>query len=166
MTPKKNHEPKCRCSTCEAVEAGMTPEQAIEQRRQWENQMLQEYGWFVHYVGHDPDVPYNFNAHTHGLLEGYGHLDLQVVFPLREDTCHSILATLAERIKAGEKFHHGQRVEKVIGNNLQILLHEAIETGRPVLRIILPDKEGNLDANTLTDVFKNQYADLTSENHE
>jgi hypothetical protein len=69
----------------------------------------------------------------------------------------------------GEKFSHGMRivglVESLDGVNKKrdVLLYETTETDRnprKVLRIIIPDKEGNVDEAQLTGPYSNQYAPL------
>lgn len=112
--------------------------------RDFEGEMLAREGWCVHYVaggrgGGDPAIGYE--AHTHGLAENYGHPDLQMVAPLGAERTHDIFAELVDRVKAGEVLEAGGRYPGII-LRYDVLLAEAWESGRTVLRVILPDADG------------------------
>ena len=78
------------------------------------------------------------NAHTHG-MEAYDHKDFQVVLNYNPGIIGYILNTLGERVRNGEKFKHGDLVEGIF-LDCPIRLDEYEETGRTVLRVIVPDK--------------------------
>lgn len=92
-------------------------------------------GWYGHIV-ENADGPTGFNCHTHGLA-----VDFQIVFPVSHYVADSVLTTMADRSKGGEKFIDGQEIHGVI-RNYPIKLALATESGREVLRIILPDRHG------------------------
>ncbi len=83
-------------------------------------------------------LDYACNAHTHG-LEQYGHKDFQMVLQLPPDHIGYILNTLGLRVQAGERFKDGDLVEGIY-LDCPIRLDEYEETGRQVLRVIIPDK--------------------------
>lgn len=85
-------------------------------------------------------IPGMCNIHTHG-LEKYGHKDFQLVLHYKPETAGYILNTLGMRVKNGEKFKHGDLVENIF-LDCPIRLDEYEETGRTVLRVIVPDKYG------------------------
>ena len=157
MKPKRSHGGSCLCAACALVEGGASREEAAARIRGWGTDMLAKHGWFVHFVQDDPESPTRFNCHTHGLVEKDGHPDFQIVFPLPPPTLHGILSAIVERVKAGERFKAGQTVERVVGNGYEIKLVAAEEGGRAILRLIIPDRDGNLDVESLGGVFRDQY---------
>lgn len=85
-------------------------------------------------------VPVSCNAHTHGLSELYGHPDFQVVvFFGGAQEIGRILNTLGCRVRDGEKFSPGDFVEGIY-EDCRVRLDEVEETGRKVLRVVIPDK--------------------------
>lgn len=85
-------------------------------------------------------VPVSCNAHTHLLPELYGHPDFQVVvFFGGSQEVGRILNTLGCRVRDGEKFSPGDFVEGIY-EDCRVRLDEVEETGRKVLRVVIPDK--------------------------
>lgn len=82
-------------------------------------------------------MPYTCNAHTHG-LERYGHLDFQMVLFLPTEEIGRILNTLGLRVQSGERFQSGDMVSGIY-EDCDVRLDEYEETGRKVLRVIIPD---------------------------
>lgn len=82
-------------------------------------------------------LPQTCNAHTHG-MEKYHHMDFQVVLALPVEEIADILNTLGMRVQAGERFHNGDLVSGIF-EDCDIRLDEYEETGRTVLRVIIPD---------------------------
>lgn len=151
---------KCRCSRCEAIAAGATPAEADAQYREWEETNLRKHGWIVHFVERgDPTSPTGTNLHTHGLAESCNHPDFQIVIPLPEKVGHSIFITLADRVKAGERFQAGDTAADVLANGLLVKFVNATEGGRPVLRVILPDPSGKVEPGQINARFAIQYKD-------
>lgn len=108
----------------------------------WQEEMEKKHGWFAHYVFDDPSCPYKVNIHTHG-LEKYGHRDLQVCFPIPKEIIHNILIDIVEEIKKGKKYVAGIKYSGII-KNYDLEFSQSEENGRPVMRIIFPDKHGNI----------------------
>jgi len=157
---QKHNDPEgCRCARCEAIAGGMTPDEAAAAQTEWENKALAERGFYVHYVGADSSSPTNFNAHTHGMQAFDNHLDFQLIVPLPPESAHNIICTLAERVKAGERFVSGQRLDKII-RGFEIKLVEAPEDDRKVLRIVLPDPDGKLEPEEINEQYAVQYKDV------
>lgn len=85
-------------------------------------------------------IQYTCNAHTHG-MEKYDHPDFQMVLQLPFEEIGRILNWLGLRVQAGERFNPGDYVSGIY-EDCQIRLDEYEETGRNVLRVIIPDKFG------------------------
>lgn len=83
-------------------------------------------------------LSYTCNAHTHG-MERYGHPDFQIVLSLPPREIGRILNTLGRRVQDGERFCHGRYVSGIYAD-CDIRLDEFRETGRKVLRVIIPDR--------------------------
>lgn len=84
-------------------------------------------------------LPYACNAHTHG-MEKYGHMDFQIVLGLPPEDIGYILNTLGLRVQAGEFFHAGDYVSGIY-SDCDVRLDKYEETGRQVLRVMIPDQE-------------------------
>ncbi len=109
--------------------------------------MDQKIDWVIHLVANGACdecgeietgfLPYMCNAHTHG-LERYGHLDFQMVLFLPTEEIGRILNTLVLRVQSGERFRSGDMVSGIY-EDCDVRLDEYEETGRKVLRVIIPD---------------------------
>jgi len=158
-----NHDENCSCGIHDQIHAGVSPKEAVANFRKWEQESLEKFGWYVHYVGDDREVPTGFNAHTHGLENKYNHLDLQIVCPLPQHVAHGIFWNIVNRIATGEKFKAGDVVSDIAGNGYKVKFVNAWENDRLLLRVIIPDKHHHLDRDNLTDNLELQYADLDHE---
>lgn len=110
--------------------------------KEWAADMLAKHGFYVHFV---PRADGYINAHTHGVAESWpGQLDLQVVVNLGPQSCQWIFSDFVARIRAGERFHAGDRVDRILTQ--PVLLTEAQEGPplRSVLRVLIPDDAGHL----------------------
>lgn len=147
------HPDECKCSFCE---------QGVEKALEHQQAMIKQYGWVAHYLtDHDRQSPTGCNVHTHGVMESYNHPDFQCVVPIPPTIVHSLISTLVNRVKAGERFEAGKRYDKVV-LNMDVTFIEATETGRTVLRLILPSANGSLDPATMDQdegnrVFREQF---------
>lgn len=105
--------------------------------------------WMIHCVANgvacndcgkteDCMLPKICNAHTHG-MERYGHLDFQIVLRFDLTEICRILNTLGLRVQAGQKFKAGDLVEGIYAD-CTVRLDERTESGRTVLRVVIPDK--------------------------
>src|SRR5580692_7078439 len=121
----KHEKGKCRCTICEAVAKGATPEEARAQFEQWALEKMKEYGWFAHFVSDDEDSPTRFNTHTHGLPETFQHLDLQIVVPMPAKVAHGILCNIVNRLKEGERYQAGDVLEGILDNGYKCKLVQA-----------------------------------------
>lgn len=107
-----------------------------------------KYGFHTHFVAavvdgtEENDLANGFiNAHTHGFDKSVNHLDFQIVCGLRPDMAHGFFWEFMRWIEAGRRFKDGDVVKKLV-KGFPVRLKETKECGRPVLRIIFPDKNG------------------------
>src|SRR5687768_1237376 len=117
----------------------------MEDLLEWEGQQMEKFGWFAHYVPGSPDYPNKTNYHTHGVPESFGHLDLQICLPIRHTLAHSIFTTVIDKIKEGQIFMEDMSYDKIL-KNYPLKFALAFESGRNVLRLLIPDEQGRLDA--------------------
>ena len=70
----------------------------------------------------------------------YGHQDFQLVLYLHPNQMGYVLNNLGLRVQAGERFKAGDLVEGIF-DRCPLRLDEAEESGRKVLRVIIPDDQ-------------------------
>ena len=152
----KNKPKKLGCDMCE---------NKIEDYAIWEAQQLAEWGFYMHIVI-DADYensPSGFNAHTHG-MNHLNHPDFQITISIGQDVISAIFHNLCAKVKKGMKFKNGDILDNVIGGGFKVRLSTATECGNEVLRVILPDLNGNI---LPTDIDNNygsaQYDNFSSQ---
>lgn len=146
-----DHKNDCQCEICNHPEG---PEVAIREFKEKQKKLIEKYGFVVHSV---PQNENRINHHTHGLDVSYNHPDFQIVYPIHPETAHSIFCTLANAVKGGKTFHPDNNYSDIIPN-YRIRLIRALENDRTVLRVILPDVNGNLMPGDFEDdSFAEQY---------
>lgn len=138
--------PKCDC--CHGG--------SMEDFKRKEAEILAKHKWCAHYVFDDDTMPMGSNYHTHGIAENLGHPDFQSVLRIDPQVLHGVLTSIAEQVKKGRKFEAGMRYDKVL-QGMDVTFINAREGGRKVLRLILPDKNGELDADKMDPAFALQY---------
>ena len=109
---------------------------------------MAEIDWVIHFIGNGVFCPdcgkiengfphYICNAHTHG-MEKYGHPDFQVVIHMSTQNIGYVLNLLGLRVQAGERFSAGDLVRGIF-EDCPVRLDAFEETGRQVLRVVIPD---------------------------
>jgi len=142
----------CESHECECCKFG--PEE-MERREQ---KAMRQYGWFSHIVPEDPDSPLNFNAHTHGFGVTFDQPDVQIVLPLPQKVLGHVLHSLADKIRDEDyKMETGVPVEGILHGNYKVMFVKAVECDRQVFRMILPDKDGNLEQSEQQEGFADQW---------
>lgn len=154
-----SHDKKCRCVICEL---------GMEEAKRREREQMEKCGWIAHIMEDDPCTPYHFNYHTHGLKESFDHPDLQIVLTLKSEIAHSIVSEVVEHIKEGKKFKHGDLASGIIraadpDKEYLVLFINAVENNRNILRIILPDVEGNLEPQDMDPQYSHQHCNVHGE---
>lgn len=102
--------------------------------RQRNAELIARYGWVAHAL---TDVPL---IHTHGLLEGYHHPDLEIRLAVSPEKRHEFLTVLVEAVKAGQRLQAGTEDTTLFSVPVRFISRE--ETGRMVIRAIFPDPQG------------------------
>ena len=127
-----------------------TVNHGIEAAEKMQQKCIEKYGWYLHHVTDDSFCPNNTNSHTHHLTESFGHKDFQVCLNIRPDIIHAILTNLVEEIKKGAKYEVGKKYDGIL-TGYQVEFIDAIETGREVLRLLLPDENGKYEHSPYSD---------------
>ena len=116
--------------------------------------------WIIHCILDDPGpYPYLGNAHTHG-MEKYRHLNFQTVINFPQEHICYLLNTMGMRVRNGETFHDGDMVSGIY-EDCDVRLKKVRETGRDVLRLIIPDKYNRFPEDThCMEPYKYQELDM------
>ncbi len=125
----------------------------MKEYKEWEGTCLKKYGFYVH------GVPYEgyTNYHTHGIFKTFGHLDFQIRLALESGVAGNIFNNLVRRVKSGGMIFHGDTIEGLIDNGYKCKAFQTTEMGLPVIRIILPDKDGKFPEDEgCSEFFKDQ----------
>lgn len=151
---KQEHDGECECCKHKHDPAALAA--YLKKAEAEERGFLKKYGWYVHAVTSDDDqTPNGVNIHTHGLSQTQDHLDFQCCARVDPVTVHSWLAYFAEQVKNGTKFSPG--LVRVPFCKFKLALVKARECDRDVLRIVIPDSDGDLDPKTMDPEYAEQY---------
>lgn len=116
--------------------------------------MIEKYGYYVHMVPYEPETQLA-NYHSHG-LSLIGHPDMQVVIALPAEITGYLFKTYYDMVKSGTKIQTNKLYEDFLqGYAVQFIW--AVEQDRDVLRMILPDKSGNTQKDSMDSAYKNQW---------
>lgn len=113
-----------------------------EEVNNMEREMLEHYGWCVHYRVLDNGL---INAHTHNLSKKFGHPDLQIVLPLDRDTFTQLFARIVTMVSSGARFDVGEEYDGVLVGQ-RVTFVDGLDGKRRVRRLVFPDGAGNLDS--------------------
>jgi hypothetical protein len=115
----------------------------------WEETQLRKVGWIAHCVfprvdapNENDNYPSGVNYHTHGLLGSFNHPDIQICFPASMESLHGIANAVIHEIKKGKKFEAGVKYYDIMQPPYAVEFIKARECGRDVLRLLIPDKNG------------------------
>lgn len=145
----------CSCAVCNLVRLGLSEEEALARILDEQRVLVTEHGWCCHAVPRSDGAPQQ-NVHTHGLPESFEHLDFQIVAFISPEQAWAILNELVEQVRSGRRFESGIDVEDIL-ERWPVRLISAVESGRTVLRVILPDCHGNLDEENMDEWGRDQY---------
>ena len=130
-----------------------------EDADEWEENMLQEYGWYMHSILAEDIDGIHANYHTHGLRDNFNHQDLQIALNMDPEAAHSVLYH-NRRNKEREKFEQGIEYTNII-EGYPIIMKSFVEMDREVLRVLLPDERGILPTRPECDeCYKTQLDDI------
>jgi Domain of unknown function (DUF4262) len=156
----EGHEDTCECTVCKMRRQGVAEAEIRRRMRKFEADSMREYGFYAHAVADDPEGSGMCNVHTHGLTESFKHPDLQIVLPIETTVFMHVLHRAVNMIRTGTRFHCGVDYKGICGGRYPVRFVEAEETGRPILRMILPDKDGIVERETMDLSFAKQYDHL------
>jgi hypothetical protein len=116
---------------------------------------IEKYGWHVVFVTEEPATP-QF-AFTVGLHYRYSHPEI-LVMGLKQATAHSLLHSLVEKIKQGEKLESGSLVTDIASFPLALVpihidhyrehlgygmwFYRSLRAPFPALQLVWPDRAG------------------------
>lgn len=63
----------------EALQQILEVDYLENEREQWQNEMLEEYGWYMDIVPAEEYDEIHANYHTHGVQDNFNHMDFQIV---------------------------------------------------------------------------------------
>lgn len=120
-------------------------ERRIQVVTERERELLENPGWFVHYVFETDAGELNgmANYHTHGLSKNFNHPDIQITLPIDPNVVHPVLNGMVRDIKNGKVFHENERSSEVL-RGMDVYFKAYREGRRWVLRMLLPDPNGKL----------------------
>jgi len=123
-----------------------------------QQESIEKAGWWAHIVPSGDNTPFGYNYHTHNFEEKFNHLNIQIVYPLPPDLAHALILDVIENIiEAKVKIQVGQKYEGVMAN-YKVEFIRAVETGRNVWRMVLPDANGGYSGK-----FAKQFEMLNNE---
>lgn len=122
----------------------------------WEREQYQKHGWIAHLVLPDDETGMA-NYHTHGLA-----MDLQIVLPICPDLAKNLLQAAVDLLKSGTELLHGVDYSRIV-DGYSVRFVRAIESGRPVLRMIIPNSDGKLDRDQMAGLFATQWEGVQEE---
>ena len=108
-------------------------------------------------------LPQICNAHTHG-MEKYGHPDFQMVVRYPNEMIGYVLNTFGEMVRDGRVFKAGDMVDEIF-EDCPVRLEEFEETGRMVLRVIIPDRKNRFPEDPLCEFPYNLQRLATEDLH-
>lgn len=146
-----SHSPEVHCDCCH---------HGLEATLRHEQEMMQKNGWYAHIVADEPSLPLGFNYHTHGFPESFQSPDIQIILPLDQRVVHGVARIIAQRLREGRKFKLGEREGDLLGGGFDVMFVEAVESDRPVWRVILPDGKNQLERDKMHPDFAAQWHGL------
>lgn len=141
---------KCECHACTY---------GIDATRAREKELMEKYGWYAHIVMDDEQSPTGFNYHTHGFTESFNAPDIQIVIPIQPEIAHAIADTIVAALQSGKKFQTNQRESAVLQGH-DVMFVEAVENGREVWRVVLPDQNNQLEIDKMDLDYAIQWHNL------
>ena len=131
---------------------------------EFETMSMAVYGFFIH--GTPANDGEYMNFHTHGVPESFNHQDIQIVMPFDPGITAQVIHNIVDLIKNGNRFVNGSTSQDVLseyrGKKQVVRFIDAVESGRQVLRVLIPDKNGFFPEDVECDPrFKKQIGVVT-----
>jgi len=80
---------------------------------------IKEFGWHFIFV-FDPDGEHQDFSYSIGLEESFGHPEI-IIFGLKKDSAHAIIADIVEDVKSGITMKPNQKLGNVIGGDFEVM---------------------------------------------
>lgn len=122
-----------------------------------EREFMKEFGWFARVVQQGHDAPFGFSVHTYGFDKTWKQPNVQIVYPMHPGQAMDIIYVIAQMVEKGEKLEPGRDYFDVILEGYNVRFAWAMESGRRLLRAILPDEEGRVARGEITGKFAKQW---------
>ena len=122
----------------------------------FEKKAMEKMGYLGLIVLDDKDFPNGCNIHTHGFWESWKHPDIQIVIPMPKEIIGPIFGTAKEIATRGGQIITGRLYDNFLkGFNVEFAW--AVECDRDILRIILPDKDGETARGKIAAPYDKQW---------
>jgi len=122
-----------------------------------ERESMKKYGWFARVVPGHPETPFGFSVHTYGFDKTWKQPDVQIVYPMPPETAYDIIYTITKLLEKGVALAPGRDYEDSILHDLTVRFAWTTESGRRLLRAILPDKKNRVKKGEITGDFARQW---------
>ena len=151
------------CSNCVGKKVRMSggngngrekPRKSGEER---ERESMKRFGWFARVVPGHPETPFGYSVHTYGFDKTWKQPNVQIVYPMPPDMALDTLYTITQLLEKGEKLEPDRDYFDSILEGLTVRFAWATESGRRVLRAILPDKKDRVKRGEITGDFARQW---------
>ena len=142
-----NEQSKMKCACCGKDLSNhdafcIHDEKQPEDMVKWEDSMIEQYGFYIHYV---PDTENEYvDCHTHGLTQSFDHPELQIVLSIPAAVVVSIMHDIVDMIRDGRKLEDGDLLDKIIESSPVLLAKMKDKDAQEYFRIVLPDKNWKL----------------------
>lgn len=121
-------------------------------------EMLKQHGWLMHAVPASQYDGIHANYHTHGVFESWSHMDFQITLDMNPKMAHQIIAVAINNVKEGFRYENNKVYNNVLVG-MPVMTKVFFECGRQVMRIVLPNKKGEIPSRTDGDIFSRQLDD-------
>lgn len=114
--------------------------------------------WQIHLVSDNKGFKkYMCDAHTHGINKFF-NTEIQMVLNIDSKLIANLINDIGRLIKSGYKFTEGDLLYNLLTDDMPIGFINAKDyEGEPILRILLPDVNGEVYKPNVTDVYAMQY---------
>ena len=123
-----------------------------------ESTMLLTDGWVMRAFSHGGNHGISDNRSV-GFAENFKHPDIQINYPLPGELALHCLSTVADLVKSGKTYKDGDLSDDVL-HDLPVKFVAVEIDGVSMLRMILPDKEGNVERDKMAYRYSLQYSDI------
>ncbi|MCC1496777.1 hypothetical protein [Alcanivorax sp. 1008] len=125
--------------------------------------MLAEEGFLIHWTSNE-DLN-EADIHTHGVEAILGATELRIVLPVRPEMAATIFHIVVDHAKKTGPLKPGVLNGLLKGGVPLLLVEDADEHQNRLLRVIIPDPEGNIDEGKMAPEYAAQFHSLPGRDH-